>query len=96
MIKKDNNSILSPSVFRNHALPKIKEDQKVCIIIVDCMRCDQFLSVIPYLESLFNIELTYHMSLIPSATPYSRNAIFSGLYPDELIKKISEPKKIIS
>ena len=87
LTKKDNNSILSPSVFRNHALPKIIEDQKVCMIIVDCMRADQFLSVIPYLESLFNIELTYHMSLIPSATPYSRNAIFSGLFPDEMIKK---------
>ena len=94
LIKKDNNSILSPSVFRNHALPKIKEGQKVCIIIVDCMRCDQFLSVIPYLESLFNIELTYHMSLIPTATPFSRNAIFSGLYPDELIKRYPNQKKL--
>ncbi len=94
LIKKDNKSILSPSVFRNHALPKIKENQKVCIIIVDCMRCDQFLSVIPYLESLFNIELTYHMSLIPSATPYSRNAIFSGLYPDELIERYPNQKKL--
>ena len=92
LIKRDNNSILSPGVFQNHALPKIKKDEKVCIIIVDCMRCDQFLSVIPYLESLFNIELTYHMSLIPSATPYSRNAIFSGLYPDELIKKYPNQK----
>ena len=94
LTKKDNNSILSPSVFRNHALPKIIENQKVCMIIVDCMRADQFLSVIPYLESLFNIELTYHMSLIPSATPYSRNAIFSGLYPDELIKSYPNQKEL--
>ena len=94
LIKKDAHSILSPSVFRNHALPKLKEHEKVCIIIVDCMRCDQFLSVIPYLESLFNIELTYHMSLIPSATPYSRNAIFSGLYPDELIEKYPNQKEL--
>ena len=28
LTKKDNESILSPSVFRNHALPKIKEGQK--------------------------------------------------------------------
>jgi len=91
---KDEKSLLSPSVFKNHVLPQIKKNQKVCIIIVDCMRGDQFLSVIPYLESLFNIEMTYHMSLIPSATPYSRNAIFSGLYPDELIKKYPNQKKL--
>ena len=42
LTKKDNESILSPSVFRNHALPKIKEDQKVCIIIVDCMSVINF------------------------------------------------------
>ncbi len=94
MIKKDNNSVLSPSVFQNHLLPCLKENQKVCLIVVDCMRCDQFISVIPFLESLFDIELTYHMSLIPSATPYSRNAIFSGLFPDELINKYPDQKKL--
>ena len=88
--QKNTDSLLSPSVFQNHLLPSIKNNQKVCMIIVDCMRCDQFLSVLPYLESLFNIELSYHISLIPSATPYSRNAIFSGLYPDELINKYPE------
>ena len=82
--QKNTDSLLSPSVFQNHLLPSIKNNQKVCMIIVDCMRCDQFLSVLPYLESLFNIELSYHISLIPSATPYSRNAIFSGLFPIQI------------
>ena len=27
------------------------------------------------------------MSLLPTATPYSRNAIFCGLFPDEMVKK---------
>ena len=94
--QKNTDSLLSPSVFQNHLLPSIKNNQKVCMIIVDCMRCDQFLSVLPYLESLFNIELSYHISLIPSATPYSRNAIFSGLYPDELINKYPEQKKLFT
>ena len=92
--KENNNSILSPGVFRKHVLPLIKDKNKVCMIVIDCMRFDQLLSVFPYLESLFNIELSFHLSLLPSATPYSRNAIFSGLYPDELIKKYPNQKEL--
>ena len=95
LLKENNNSILSPGVFKNHILPLMNDKNKVCMIVVDCMRFDQLLSVFPYLESLFNIELSYHLSLLPSATPYSRNAIFSGLYPDELIKKYPKQKELL-
>jgi len=94
LTRKTDNSLLSPGIFQNYLLPLINNNQKVCMIVIDCMRCDQFLSVLPYLESLFNIELSYHISLLPSATPYSRNAIFSGLYPDELIKKYPNQKEL--
>ena len=94
LTQKTDHSLLSPGIFQNYLLPLINNNQKVCMIVIDCMRCDQFLSVLPYLESLFNIELSYHISLLPSATPYSRNAIFSGLYPDELIKKYPNQKEL--
>lgn len=92
--KENDNSILSPGVLRKHILPLINDNKKVCMIVIDCMRFDQLLSVFPYLESLFNIKLSFHLSLLPSATPYSRNAIFSGLYPDELINKYPNQKKL--
>ena len=57
LTQKTNNSLLSPGIFQNYLLPSINNNQKVCMIVIDCMRCDQFLSVLPYLESLFNIEL---------------------------------------
>jgi len=34
--------------------------------------------------------MDYNFSLLPSATPYSRNAIFSGMFPDEMVKKYPE------
>ena len=86
-VKDDISTILSPGVFKNHAQSSLDEGKKVCFIVVDCMRCDQFLSIYPYLESLFEVEISYHLSLLPSATSFSRNAIFSGLFPDEIIKK---------
>ena len=38
-------------------------------------------------SQFFNIDIGYHMSLLPSATPFSRNAIFSGLFTDEFCQK---------
>ena len=54
------------------------------------------MSILPILENLFNVDLSFQVSLLPSATPYSRNAIFSGLFPDEMVKKYPEQKKIMS
>ena len=87
LVSDNKSPILSPSVFKNHAQPSLDNGKKVCFIVIDCMRCDQFLSIYPYLESLFQVEMFYHLSLLPTATSFSRNAIFSGLFPDEMIKK---------
>ena len=92
LVKDNKSSILSPSVFKNHAQPSLDNGKKVCFIVIDCMRCDRFLSIYPYLESLFQVEMSYHVSLLPSATSFSRNAIFSGLFPDEMIKKYPQQK----
>ena len=94
LIKDKTQSLFSPTIFEKHAKPILEKKNKVCIIIIDCMRCDQFLSIYSHLESLFNIDISYHLSLLPSATPYSRNAIFSGLYPDELIKHYSKQRDL--
>ena len=94
IINSNNAEILSPNIGSKFLIPKLKQNKKVCMIIIDCMRCDQFLAVIPYLETLFNITISYHLSLIPSVTSFSRNAIFSGLYPDELINRYPEQKEL--
>ena len=53
LVNDNESPILSPSVFKNHAQPSLENGKKVCFIVIDCMRCDQFLSIYPYLESLF-------------------------------------------
>ena len=56
------------------------------MIVIDCLRYDHFKVIREYLEPHFNMKIDYALSLIPTATVYSRNAIFSGLFPDELIE----------
>ncbi len=77
---------LSPDLIPRHVLPLLKDGHKVLFIVIDCMRLDQWYTFAPLLYDLFNIEINYHYSILPSATPYSRNAIFSGLFPSEIQK----------
>jgi CheY-like chemotaxis protein len=75
---------LSVGVVERWVAPLLREKRRVYFILVDCMRLDQWLTVEPLLREFFDIAVDYHVSILPTATPYSRNAIFSGLYPDEL------------
>jgi len=51
------------------------------------MRVDQWFMLEPFFYEWFNIEKDYYYSVLPTATPYSRNAIFSGLFPSEIEKR---------
>jgi CheY-like chemotaxis protein len=59
-------------------------DKPVFLIVLDCMRLDQWRVMTPLLAPFFEIEESLHYSILPTATPYSRNAIFSGRFPDEI------------
>jgi hypothetical protein len=50
------------------------------------LRLDQWQALRSLIAEDFEIESDLYLSIIPSATPYARNAIFSGRFPDELAK----------
>lgn len=52
--------------------------------IIDCMRYDQWLIFEPFLSNYFSIDTDFYYSILPTATPYSRNSIFAGLYPADI------------
>jgi len=56
----------------------------VLFLVIDCMRYDQWLTLEPLLAEQFEIHREAYFSILPTATPYSRNALFSGLTPVEL------------
>ena len=63
--------------------------------MVDALRHDQFLTILPEIGQFFNIDIGYQMSLLPSATPFSRNAIFSGLFTDEFCRKYPQQLELM-
>jgi len=78
---------LSLDIIPNHIIPELKAGKKVVFIVLDCIRLDQWLVIEPYLYEYFNISRDYYYSILPTATPYSRNSIFSGLFPSEIEKQ---------
>jgi CheY-like chemotaxis protein len=57
------------------------------LIIIDCLRLDQWRVLRPMLGAWFDIEESLYASILPTATPYARNAIFSGQFPDAIAKR---------
>lgn len=86
-LKRATSPSLSVDVIPNWVSPILKNGEKVCFIIIDGMRLDQWMTILPEVGQYFDYQIDYHLSLLPSATPFSRNAIFSGFYPDEILVK---------
>jgi hypothetical protein len=61
--------------------------QNTYLVVFDSMRVDQWDAIVPLLEASFAVDTGYYCSLLPSATPYSRNAIFSGLTPLDISRR---------
>ncbi|MFP4548559.1 MAG: response regulator [Fidelibacterota bacterium] len=91
-LKEDSHlrPILSPDLMKHFVTPGLREDEKTLFIVIDCLRLDQWFIIEPLLAEFFNIDLNYFLSILPTATPYSRNAIFSGQYPLELQEKYND------
>ncbi len=80
----DGGPELSVDVVRNHVLPQVAQGQKTVFLVIDNLRLDQWMIIEPLLYDIFNIQRDYYYSILPTATPYSRNAIFAGLFPSEI------------
>ncbi len=75
---------LSTDIVGEYVLPHVKNGQTTLFLVIDCMRYDQWLLFQSLLNEDYAIDTDFYYSIIPTATPYSRNAIFSGLFPLEI------------
>ncbi len=76
--------MLSVDIFQRFVVPPLREGKRVMFVVIDCMRYDQWLVVEPILAEHYRLQTKLYFSILPSATPYARNALFSGLFPAEL------------
>lgn len=81
---------LSTDIVDKYLVPELQTKKSVFFFVVDCMRLDQWFVFETLLQEYFTIKRDYYFSILPSATPYSRNAIFSGSFPDEIEKRHPE------
>lgn len=82
----DSRPMMSPEVFKNKVFPLLDKGEKVFFILIDNFRLDQWRTVKPLLSDYFTFDEDVYCSILPTATQYARNAIFSGLMPVQIEK----------
>ena len=75
---------LSVDVIKEYVLPHLRNEQTTLFFVIDCMRYDQWLLFEDMLTEFYTVDTDFYYSILPTATPYSRNAIFSGQFPLEI------------
>ena len=78
--------MLSPEVFSKTVFPLLDSGEKVFFVLIDNFRLDLWLTVKPLLADYFTIEESLYTSILPTATQYARNSIFSGLMPIDIAR----------
>ncbi|HEX8450856.1 MAG TPA: response regulator [Longimicrobium sp.] len=79
---------LSVDIVPQFLAPLVGKDRAVLFVVIDCLRLDQWRALLPILEPLAQVEEALYYSILPTATPFSRNAIFSGMYPDGVSERV--------
>lgn len=79
--------MMSADLFKNKVFPLLDKGEKVFFVLIDNLRLDQWRIIQKELAANYNfVEDTTFYSMLPTATQYSRNAIFSGLTPAQIRK----------
>ena len=81
---------LSIDIVEEFLLPVMQQDRAVVFIVIDCLRLDQWKALEPVIAPLFEIETTHYFGVLPTATPYARNSLFSGLFPGEIAARFPD------
>lgn len=80
--QSEGRPTLSPDLFKTYLYPRLDKGEKCFFVVIDNFRYDQWKTIQPLLNELYTIEEeNMYCSILPTATQYARNAIFSGLMP---------------
>ena len=80
-LNDEERPLMSPEIFSKRIFPLLDRGEKVCFILIDNFRLDQWRCVQPLLSEYFNVHEDLYTTILPTSTQYARNAIFSGLMP---------------
>jgi CheY-like chemotaxis protein len=85
--KSKEAPIMSHNMFQTKILPHVEKGVPLFFVLIDNLRFDQWKAIQPIFAESFRIteEDTFY-SILPTATQYARNAIFSGMLPVDIEK----------
>jgi len=87
----ESGPIISPQLFKKKVFPRLDGKGPLFFILVDNLRYDQFRIINSLITEYFRLEEEdAYYSILPTATQYARNAIFSGLMPLDMEKRYPE------
>ena len=76
--------LMGPDIFKKCVFPAVNNGEKVFLVVIDNFRYDQWRTLAQDIGEMFDIDEDMYMSILPTATQYARNAIFSGLMPEQI------------
>ncbi len=82
--------LMSPDIFKKRVFPALDEGDKVFLLVIDNFRFDQWRTLAGELSDFFTFDEELYLGILPTATQYARNAIFSGLMPTEIERMFPE------
>jgi CheY-like chemotaxis protein len=90
--RSEAKPILSHTLFRELVVPEIvKKDKPILFVVIDNLRYDQWKVFESVVGNHYKIEKEVpYYAILPTATQYARNAIFSGLTPLEMEKQFPQ------
>ena len=90
MENPDDRPVMSPDIFKKKVFPYLNKGEKVFLLVIDNFRYDQWRVLYNEIADLFTIEESLYCSILPTATQYARNSIFSGLMPNIIARMFPE------
>ena len=94
---KADKPVQSHTLFKELVLPELKKkDKPILFVVIDNLRYDQWKAFENVVGNYYKLEKEVpYYSILPTATQYARNAIFSGLLPVEMEKQFPQYWKMI-
>jgi CheY-like chemotaxis protein len=86
-LESEKRPALSVDVLKRFVFPHLRSGKNIYFIVIDCMRYDQWLAIEDLLAPYFQIARNHYCAILPTATPYARNAIFAGLLPVDIQRR---------
>ena len=84
MEQPENRPLMSPDIFKTTVFPLLDSGDKVFLMVFDNFRYDQWREIAKELSDDYTFDEQLCLSILPTATQYARNAIFSGLMPMQI------------